>query len=123
MEQEAYHSNLHTGTRFSGHSGRNGTKFRTLAQPSGWLMGSLVETLAEVECLIFVGYRVDGPPITLGKAETEGDRALKGLVFSNYVLSPSRVGIEELGVPGGDEGGWVKGASDIQGIDTSHQAN
>ena len=64
-------------------------------------MGSLAETLAEVECLIFVGYCADGPPITLGKAETEGDRALKGLVFSNYVLSPSRVGIEELGVPGG----------------------
>ena len=34
-----------------------------------------------------------------------------------------RVGIEELGVPGGVEGGTVKGAYDIQGIDTPHQTN
>ena len=57
------------------------------------------------------------------KAETEGDRALKGLELSNYVLSPPRVGIEEWDVPSGDEDDQVEGASDIQGIDTSHQAN
>ena len=59
----------------------------------------------------------------MGKAETEGDRALKGLEISNYVLSPPRIGIEEGGLLGGDEGDRVEGASDIQGLDTSHQAN
>ena len=39
------------------------------------------------------------------------------------MLSPPRVGIEDLGVPGGVEGGRVEGASDIQGLDTSQQAN
>ena len=87
------------------------------------LMGSLVETSAKAECLIFVGYSADGPPVTLGKAKTEGDRALKGLVLYNYVLSPLKVRIKELCVPGGDEDGRVKGASDIQGINTSHQTN
>ena len=87
------------------------------------LMGSLAETSTKAECLIFVGYRADGPPITLSKAKTEGDRALKGLVLYNYVLSPLKVGIKELCVPGGDEDGRVKGASDIQGINTSHQTN
>ena len=94
-----------------------------MSVPPTELIGSLAETSAETECLISVGYHTGGPLITLGMAETEGDRALKGLVLSNYVLSPSRVGIEELGVPGGNEGGRVECASDIQGIDTSYQTN
>ena len=61
-------------------------------------MGCLVKTSVEAECLIFDGSCVDEPSITLGKVETEGDRALKGLVLSNYVLSPSRARNEELGV-------------------------
>ena len=77
------------------------------------LIGSLTETSAEAECPFSIGYSTNGPQITLGKAETEGDKALKGLVLSNYVLSPPRVRIEELGVPGGVEGGRVKGACDI----------
>ena len=48
-------------------------------------------------CLISDGSRADKPSITLGKAEIEGDRALIGLVLSNYILSPLRVGTEELG--------------------------
>ena len=65
------------------------------------------------------GSCVDEPPITMGKADTEGERALKGLVLSNYVLSSPRVGIEDLGVSSGDEGGRGEGANDIQGLDTS----
>ena len=86
-------------------------------------MGCLAETSAEVECFIFEGSHTNKPLITLGKVEIEGDRALKGLVLSNYDLSTSRVGTEELGIQGGDEGGRVVCASDILGIDTSHQAN
>nr|POE81395.1 isoform 2 of phosphatidylinositol-3-phosphatase myotubularin-1 [Quercus suber] len=86
-------------------------------------LGCLAETSAEVESLFFGGLRADEPLSTLGKAETEGDRALIGLELSNYVPSPLRVGIEEGGVLGGDEGDSVEGASDIQGIDTSYQAN
>ena len=59
----------------------------------------------------------------MGTAETEVDKALNGLVLSNYAPSPPTVGIEVRGVPGGDAGGQVEGASDIQGTDTSHQAN
>ena len=83
-------------------------------------MGCLAKTSVEARCLIFDGSRADGPLITLGKVETEGDMALIGLVLSNYVLSPLRVGTEKLSVQVGDEGGWVNCASDIQGIDTSH---
>ena len=87
------------------------------------LLGCLAGTLVEAESLFSGGLCADEPPSTLGKAETEGDRALIGLELSNYVLSPPRVRIEEGGVPGGDEGDRVEGASDIQGIDTSYQAN
>ena len=66
-------------------------------------MVGLAKTLVKGKCLISDGSCADEPTITLGKAETEGDRALIGLVLSNYVLSPSRVGTEELGVQGGDE--------------------
>ena len=74
-----------------------------------------VKTSAVAECLISIGHHADEPPFTLGKAKKEVDRAFNGLVLSNYALSPPRVGIEIRGVPGGDEGGWVEGASDIQG--------
>ena len=101
------------------HTTRTDTMFVPLIEN----MGCLVKTSVEAECLIFYGSCIDKPPITLGKAKTKGDRALIGLVLSNYVLSPSRVGTKELGVQGGDEGGRVDCVSDIQGIDTSHQAN
>ena len=73
------------------------------------------ETSAVAKCLISIGHRANEPSFTLGKAETEVDRAFNGLVLSNYALSPPRVRIEVRGVPGGDEGGRVEGASDIQG--------
>ena len=99
------------------------TRTDTLSAPSTKLMGSLTETLAEAECLFSDGFRTIEPQITLGKEETEGDRALKGLVLSNLVLSPSRVGIEELVVLGGVEGGRVEGDCVFQGIDSPHQTN
>nr|POE55760.1 hypothetical protein CFP56_30554 [Quercus suber] len=43
----------------------------------------------------------------LGNAEIEGDKAFKGLVVSNCVLNPSRIGYEELGFQGEDEGGQL----------------
>ena len=101
------------------HTTRTDTMFVPLIEN----MDCLTKTSVEAECLIFDGSCIDKPPITLGKAKTKGDRALIGLVLSNYVLSPSRVGTKELGVQGGDEGGRVDCVSDIQGIDTSHQAN
>nr|POE65407.1 hypothetical protein CFP56_55270 [Quercus suber] len=70
----------------------------TLSVPLTENMGCLAKTSVEAKCLIFNRSRVNEPLITLGKAETEDDRALIGLVLSNYVLSPSRVGIEKLGV-------------------------
>ena len=74
------------------------TRMDTMSVPLTENMGCLVKTSVEVECLISDGSCVDEPSITLGKAETEGDRALKGLMLSNYVLSPSRARNEELGV-------------------------
>ena len=83
-------------------------------------MGCPAKTSAETESLFSGGLCANEPPFTLGKAETKGVRALKGPTLSNYILSPPRVGIEEWGVPGGDEGDRLEGASDIQEIDTSH---
>ena len=57
------------------------------------------------ECLISVGLGSDEPLFSLGKANTEIDRAFNGLVLSNYALSPPRVGIEVRGVSDGDVGG------------------
>ena len=93
------------------------TRTDLVSVPPTELLGCLVETSMEAVSLIFGGLCVDEPSFTLGNAEIEGDRALIGLELSNYVLCPPRVGIEEWGVPGSE------GASDIQGIDTSHQAN
>ena len=73
------------------------TRMDTLSVPLTKNMGCLAKTSVEAECLISDGSRADKPPITLGKAEIEGDRALIGLVLSNYILSPLRVGTEELG--------------------------
>ena len=68
-------------------------------------LGCHAETSAEDVSLISSGlYAVDSL-FTLGKVVTEGDRVLKGLVLSNYVLTPPRVGIEDFDVPDGDEGG------------------
>ena len=86
-------------------------------------MGYLAKPSGEAECLIFDGSHANEPPITLGKAETKDDKASIGLVLSNYVLSISKARTEDLGIQDGDEGGRVDCASDIQGIDTSHQAN
>ena len=99
------------------------TRTDLVAIPPTELLGCLAETSVKAESLTSGGLCAVEPPSTLGKAETEGDRALLGLELSHYVLSPPRVGIKEWGVPGGDEGGRVEGASDIQGIDTSIQAN
>ena len=86
-------------------------------------MGCPAETSAVAECLISVGLGSDEPLFSLGKADTEIDRVFNGLVLSNYALSPPRVGIEVRGVPNGDVGGRVEGASDIQGTYSSHQDN
>ena len=99
------------------------TRIDLVAIPLTELLGCLVETSMEAKSLISGGLCAVEPLSTLGKTKTEGDKALLGLELSNYVLSPLRVGIEELGVLGGDEGDWVEGTSDIQGIDTSYQAN
>ena len=55
-------------------------------------VGCLLETLAKAEYLFSEGSSAGEPLISLGKAEIEGDRASKGLVFSNYVLNTSRIG-------------------------------
>ena len=94
-----------------------------MAIPSTELLGCLMETSVEAESLISGWLCAVEPLSTLGKTETEGDRTLLGLELSNYVQSPLRVGIEEWGVQGGDEGDRAEGTSDIQGIDTSYQAN
>ena len=78
----------------------------TLSAPPTKLMGSLTKTPVEAECLFSVGFSTKEPQITLGKAKTEVDRALKGLVLSNLVMSPLRVGIEELVAPGSVEIGF-----------------
>ena len=99
------------------------TRIDLVSVPPIECIGCLAETSAEAEGLIFGALCTNEPSFTLGKAETEGDWALKGLELSNYVLSPLRVGIKEWGVLGGDVGDRVEGASVIQGIDTSHKAN
>ena len=86
-------------------------------------MGCLVRTLVEVEGPVSDGPCVGEPLILLGKAETEGDRATDCLELFEYVLSLSRVGNADLGIQNGDEGDRVNCASDVQGIDTSHQTN
>ena len=70
------------------------TRSVLVSVPPSELMGCLIKTSAEAKSLIFGGLCTNEPLFTL-KAETEGDRALKGLELSNYVLSPPRVGIEE----------------------------
>ena len=99
------------------------TRIDLVSVPPIECIGCLAETSAGAEGLIFGALCANEPSFTLGKAETEGDWALKGLELSNYVLSPLRVGIKEWGVLGGDVGDRVEGASVIQGIDTSHKAN
>ncbi|KAF3974752.1 hypothetical protein CMV_001942 [Castanea mollissima] len=93
------------------------TRTDLMFAPLPELMGGPAETLVEA---FFGGSCSVEPPITLGKADIEVDRAL---VLSNYILSSSRIGFEELVVLGGDEGDRVEGASDIQGLDTSLPAN
>ena len=68
----------------------------------------------------FVGFSAEEPQITPSKAETEVDRALEGLMLSNFILNSLRVGIEEVVAPDGVEGGWVEGDYDPQGIDSPH---
>jgi len=88
----------------------NTTRIVLMSIPLIEPLGCPAETSMEI---VSDGSRADEPLITMGKADTKGERALKGLVLSNYVLSSLRVGIEDLGVSGGDEGGRVEGASDI----------
>jgi len=99
------------------------TRMETMSNPRTSNLGYLAKPLGEAECPVFDGSRADEPSITLGKAETKDDKASIGLVLSNYVLSISRTRTKDLGIQDGDEGGQVDCASDIQGIDTSHQAN
>lgn len=86
-------------------------------------VGCLPETSAEAGFRCSEGSHAGEPLFSLGKAEIEGDRASEGLELSNYILDPLRIGSEELGIQGGDEGGRFVCARDIQGIDTSHLAN
>ncbi|KAF3958285.1 hypothetical protein CMV_016795 [Castanea mollissima] len=44
-------------------------------------VGCLAQNSAEADCLFSVGTRADELPITMGKADLEGDRALKHTVF------------------------------------------
>ena len=123
-----FSNGIHTGASLATRDRADTTLFHTIrtdlvAIPPTELLGCLAKTLAEAESLISGGLYANKPPSTLGKAEIEGDKALIGLELSNYILSPPRVGIEEWGVSGGDEGDRVKDASDIQGIDTSIQVN
>ena len=76
-------------------------------------LGCLAKTSAKAESLFSGGLYTSEPLSTLDKAITEGDRALIGLELSNYALRPLRVGFEEGGVPSGDEGDQVRGASVI----------
>ena len=99
------------------------TRTEMMIVPQTENMGYLARTLVEVEGPVSDGPCIDEPPILLGKAETEGDRATNGLELFEYVLSLSRVGNADLGIQNGDEGDWVDCASDVQGIDTSHQTN
>ena len=99
------------------------TRTNMLSAPPTELMGSLTETPAEAECLFSTGFSAKEPQITLGKAKTKVDKALEGLVLSNLILNPLRVGIEEVVAPDGVEGGWVEGDYDPQEIDSPHQTN
>ena len=83
-----------------------------MSAPRTELMGSIMETPAEVECLFSVGFSVEEPQITPGKAETEVDRALEGPMLSNFIMNPLRVGIQEVVAPDDVEGGWVEGDYD-----------
>ena len=94
-----------------------------LSAPPTELMGSITETPAEAECLFSVRFSAEEPQITPGKAETEVDRALEGLMLSNFILNPLRAGIEEVVAPDDVEGGWVEGDYDPQGIDSPYQSN
>ena len=93
-----------------------------LSAPPTELMGSITETPAEAECLFSVGFSAEEPQITPGKAETEVDKALEGLI-SNFILNSLRAGIEEVVAPDDVEGGWVEGDYDPQGIDSPYQSN
>lgn len=57
------------------------TRMDTMSIPLTENMGCLTKTSAEDECLISDGPCADEPPITLSKAETKGDRALKVLCY------------------------------------------
>ena len=83
------------------------TRSDLVAFPPTEPLGCLAETSAEADSLISGELGADEPPSILGKTEIQGDRALIGLELSNHVLSPPRIGFEEWGAPGGDEGGRV----------------
>ena len=81
------------------------TRTYLVSAPPTEHLGCHAEMSAEDVSLISSGLCVVDSSFTLGKVVTEGDRVLKGLVLSNYVLTPPRVGIEDFGVLDGDEGG------------------
>lgn len=76
----------------------NSMRTEIMIVPQTENMGCLARTLVEVEGPVTDVPCVGEPPILLGKAETEGDKAINGLELSNYVLSLSRVGNADLGI-------------------------
>ena len=87
-----------------------------VAAPQAEAMGQPRNSFMEVECPLSEGFHAGEPPMTLGKAETESDRVSMGLFLFNLFLSLSRARIAELGVQGGDKGGWVDFVRVAQGI-------
>ena len=87
-----------------------------VAAPQAEAMGQPGNSFMEVECPLSEGFHTGEPPMTLGKAETESDRVSMGLFLFNLFLSLSRARIAELGVQGGDKGGWVDFVRVAQGI-------
>ena len=57
--------------------------------------------------------------MTPGKTEKVISRSSIELFLSNFFLNLSRVGLVDLGVNDGDEGGWDSRASLKQGIDNN----
>ena len=94
-----------------------------VAAPQAEAMGQPGNSFMEVECPLSEGFHAGEPLMTLGKAETESDRVSMGLFLFNLFLSLSRARIAELGVQGGDKGGWVDFVRVAQGIEIPNQVD
>ena len=91
--------------------------------PQAEAMGRLENSFMEVDCPLSVGYRAGELPMTLGRVNTESVRVSMGLFLFNLFLSLSRAGITELGVQGGDKGGWVDFAKVAQELEIPNQVD